>query len=193
VGIPLCVGLGGGARLLVGGARSARMCVGPTAYDCTQSSRVWQNAGCTWTKGSRLSADLRAKRKFISQDNCTIDGAARAAARSPDFARRAVLFPRAPQRLFTEDGLFVTDAGPVYGREAIQKWYEDLFQQLKLKSMLAHPIKVAPHTIGTSGNEVWENGEWSETIQLESGDLIEIKGYWSTIDRRRAMIGRSEC
>ena len=30
----------------------------------------------------------------------------------------------------------------------------------------------------------WENGEWSETIQLESGDPIEMKGYWSTIDRR---------
>jgi uncharacterized protein (TIGR02246 family) len=46
--------------------------------------------------------------------------------------------------LFTEDGLFVTDTGPVYGREAIQKWYEDMFQQLQSKSMLAYPIKVAP-------------------------------------------------
>jgi ketosteroid isomerase-like protein len=86
--------------------------------------------------------------------------------------------------LFTEDGLFVTDTGPVYGREAIQKWYEDLFQQLKIKKHVGIPDQGCPHTIGTTGNEVWENGEWSETIQLESGDLIEMKGYWSTIDRR---------
>ena len=38
--------------------------------------------------------------------------------------------------------------------------------------------------VGTTGNEIWENGEWSKTIQWESGDLIEMKGYWSTIDRR---------
>jgi ketosteroid isomerase-like protein len=86
--------------------------------------------------------------------------------------------------LFTEDGLFVTDTGPVYGREAIQKWYEDLFQQLKIKKHVGIPDQGCPHTIGTTGSEVWENGEWSETIQLESGDLIEMKGYWSTIDRR---------
>ena len=78
--------------------------------------------------------------------------------------------------LFTEDGLFVTDTGPVYGREAIQKWYEDLFQQLKIKKHVGIPDQGCPHTIGTTGNEVWENGEWSETIQLESGDLIEMKG-----------------
>jgi ketosteroid isomerase-like protein len=88
--------------------------------------------------------------------------------------------------LFTEDGLFVTDRGPVYGREAIQKWYEDLFQQLKIKKHVGIPDQGCPHTIGTTGNEVWENGEWSETIQLESGDLIEMKGYWSTIDRRES-------
>jgi ketosteroid isomerase-like protein len=86
--------------------------------------------------------------------------------------------------LFTEDGLFVTDTGPVYGREAIQKWYEDMFQQLQIKKHVGIPDQDCPHTIGTAGNEVWENGEWSETIQFGSGDPIEIKGYWSSIDRR---------
>jgi hypothetical protein len=67
------------------------------------------------------------------------------------------------------------------------------FPAVEIKKHVGIPDQGCPHTIGTSGNEVWENGEWSETIQLESGDLIEMKGYWSTIDRRRAMIGRSEC
>ena len=86
--------------------------------------------------------------------------------------------------LFREDGVFVTDTGPVYGRQAIQKRYEDVFQQLQIKKHVGIPDQGCPHTIGTAGNEVWENGEWSETIQFESGDPIEIKGYWSSIDRR---------
>jgi hypothetical protein len=38
--------------------------------------------------------------------------------------------------------------------------------------------------IGTAGKEVWETGEWSETGQGETGDPIQIKGYWSAIDTR---------
>jgi hypothetical protein len=68
--------------------------------------------------------------------------------------------------LFTEDGVFVTDTGPVYGRQAIQKRYEDVFQQLQIKKHVGIPDQGCPHTIGTAGNEVWENGEWSETIQF---------------------------
>ena len=86
--------------------------------------------------------------------------------------------------LFTEDGVFVTDTGPVYGPQAIQKRYEDVFQQLQIKKHVGIPDQGCPHTLGTAGNEVWENGEWSETIQFESGDPIEIKGFWSSIDRR---------
>jgi ketosteroid isomerase-like protein len=32
--------------------------------------------------------------------------------------------------LFTEDGIFVTPQGPIYGREAIEKYYAELFQRL---------------------------------------------------------------
>jgi ketosteroid isomerase-like protein len=86
--------------------------------------------------------------------------------------------------LFTKDGVFVTDTGPVHGREAIEKHYKDLFQQLQITKHVGIPDQGCPHTIGTAGNEVWENGEWSETLQFESGDSIEVKGYWSSIDRR---------
>jgi len=30
--------------------------------------------------------------------------------------------------LYTEDAIFVTNTGPVYGRKAIGKWYEDGFK-----------------------------------------------------------------
>jgi ketosteroid isomerase-like protein len=31
--------------------------------------------------------------------------------------------------LYTEDALFESDRGPVYGRKAIEKWYADVFQE----------------------------------------------------------------
>ena len=49
--------------------------------------------------------------------------------------------------LFTEDGLFVTDTGPVYGREAIQKWYENMFQRLQIKKRVGIPDQGCPHTL----------------------------------------------
>ena len=39
----------------------------------------------------------------------------------------------------------------------------------------------SPHVIGTAGNEIWLNGEWSATLQAETGEPIPIKGYWSEI------------
>jgi hypothetical protein len=40
------------------------------------------------------------------------------------------------------------------------------------------------HLIGTAGNEIWTNEEWSETGQGKTGEAIPIKGYWSAIDTR---------
>jgi hypothetical protein len=38
--------------------------------------------------------------------------------------------------LFTEDAVLVNDSGPVYGREAIKKYYTDLFQNVLITWML---------------------------------------------------------
>jgi hypothetical protein len=37
----------------------------------------------------------------------------------------------------------------------------------------------------TTGDEAWRIGEWSQTIPVESGDPIKMKGFWSTIDIRQ--------
>ena len=86
--------------------------------------------------------------------------------------------------VFTEDGVCVTPQGPIYGREAIKEHFTEVFKQFELSNDIPKADPNSPHTIGTAGNEVWENGEWSETVQFESGDPVEIRGYWSAIDRR---------
>ena len=85
---------------------------------------------------------------------------------------------------FTEDGVFVTDRGPVYGRQAIEKWYADAFKERHTKNFVPKPDQYSPHVIGTAGNEVWQNGEWSETIQPEGSEAIRVNGYWSAVTVR---------
>jgi uncharacterized protein (TIGR02246 family) len=79
--------------------------------------------------------------------------------------------------LFTRDAVFVTTEGPIIGRQAIEKWYADVFQWWHPKN---HILKVdgnAFHLIGTAGNELWATGEWSETGQSKNGEPLPIKGY----------------
>ena len=86
--------------------------------------------------------------------------------------------------LYTEDAVFVTPEGPLYGREAIQKFWTDLFKQFHVSNHLSKDDPYSPHIIGTAGNEVWRNAEWSETLQGQSGGPIQLKGYWSAIEVR---------
>jgi uncharacterized protein (TIGR02246 family) len=86
--------------------------------------------------------------------------------------------------LFTEDAVFVTDTGPVYGRQAIGRWHVDNFQEWHHSNHLIKNDQNSPHIIGTAGNEVWLVGEWSETLRGKSGDPIQLKGHWSAIDVR---------
>jgi uncharacterized protein (TIGR02246 family) len=86
--------------------------------------------------------------------------------------------------LFTDDAVFVTDGGPIYGRQAIEKWHVDLFQQGQHSNHQGKADQYSPHVIGTDGDEVWLNGEWSETVRGKDGNSIHIKGFWSAIDTR---------
>ena len=65
-------------------------------------------------------------------------------------------------KLFTDDAIFVTDAGPVYGRQAIEKWYADMFQQFHPNDFKGKPDQNSPYAVGETGNEAWRIGEWSQ-------------------------------
>jgi ketosteroid isomerase-like protein len=82
---------------------------------------------------------------------------------------------------YTRDAVFVTPDGPIIGREAIQKWYTDLYQFWQPKNLGGKADGNALHVIGTAGNEFWATGEWSETGQGKNGEPIPIKGYWASI------------
>jgi len=82
---------------------------------------------------------------------------------------------------FTEDAVYVTDRGPVSGREAIEKWYADLFQKVHFSDHIITIDQDSPHIIGTDGKEMWATGGWSTTIKGENFGPTQIKGYWSVI------------
>jgi ketosteroid isomerase-like protein len=82
-------------------------------------------------------------------------------------------------RLYTKDGVEVTDRGPIYGREAIEKHFADVFQKVHYSKHLDARGQSSPHIIGgTTGNEAWSNGQWSLTLQVKGGDPVERTGYW---------------
>jgi len=83
--------------------------------------------------------------------------------------------------LCTEDAVFVTDTGPIYGREAIQKHWADAFQKMHFSNHFDTNDQYSPHIIGTTGNEVWGNGEWGNTLQGKDWGPIQVTGYWSDI------------
>jgi ketosteroid isomerase-like protein len=83
--------------------------------------------------------------------------------------------------LFTEDGVLVSDRGPIRGRKAIETWYSGVFQAWHPRNHVGIPDGNDPHVSCFSGDEAWETGEWSETEQAGTGRPIQSRGYWSTV------------
>ena len=83
--------------------------------------------------------------------------------------------------LFTKDAVLVNNTGPVYGAEAIEKYYAAAFKVGHFSNYSNKWDEYCPHMIGTDGKEVWSNGEWSLTWQGKTGDPIPLKGYWGSI------------
>ena len=79
---------------------------------------------------------------------------------------------------FTQDGVYVTDRGPINGREAIEKWYADLFQNVQFSNHVITVDPDCPHAIGTAGNQMWATGGWSTDIKGKDFGPTQIKGYW---------------
>jgi ketosteroid isomerase-like protein len=77
----------------------------------------------------------------------------------------------------------VTPDGPIYGRQAIEKHYADLFKHVHFSNHIGKVDQYSPRIIG---NERWDTGEWSVTIQVQGqkGDPIQLKGYFGYIDIR---------
>jgi uncharacterized protein (TIGR02246 family) len=82
---------------------------------------------------------------------------------------------------FTQDGVYVTDRGPINGREAIEKWYANLFQNVQFSNHVITVDPDSPHAIGTAGNQMWATGGWSTDIKGKDFAPTQIKGYWSVI------------
>jgi ketosteroid isomerase-like protein len=88
--------------------------------------------------------------------------------------------------LYTEDAVLVNDTGPVYGRQAIEKYYADMFQALHYFSHETRYAPTSPHLIGFDGNAVWENGEWSSAIAPRGEDCgpHQLRGYFASVKVR---------
>jgi ketosteroid isomerase-like protein len=84
---------------------------------------------------------------------------------------------------YAEDAVIVTDTGPIYGRDAIEKHFADLFKQVHFSNHIAKADQYSPHMIGTT-DKAWSNGEWSTTVQGQNFGPVEIKGYWSDVNVR---------
>ena len=85
---------------------------------------------------------------------------------------------------FAEDGVLVNDTGPVYGKEAIEKYYIGVFQDVIFSNYIITVDQNSPRIIGKAGDEAWSIGEWSSTVRGQDFGPVEQKGYWSVIDTR---------
>jgi uncharacterized protein (TIGR02246 family) len=79
--------------------------------------------------------------------------------------------------LYSEDAMLITPDGPVFGRAAIQKLYEEDW-----KSVSEEPAKLDRVTM--LGDTVRSRtGSWSGVFHSPSGP-VHVKGYWTTTDVR---------
>jgi len=73
--------------------------------------------------------------------------------------------------LFTEDAVLVINTGPIYGREAIEKFYADLFQKWRVSNLISHWDQYCPH--------FYRNG-WRSTLE-QWGSLSDVsRPEWRT-------------
>ena len=87
--------------------------------------------------------------------------------------------PAAFDALYTEDAIFLTNTGPVYGRKAIEKWYEDGFKGSQPKNNTA---TIDPHSVRMLGpDNLTYNVEWSETDEPPNGKPFQVKGYCTVV------------
>ena len=87
--------------------------------------------------------------------------------------------------VYTDDAIDVTgDGRPFYGRQAIEKQYEECFKggwQPK-----NHTSTIDPHSVRMLGPDtLTRGGEWSQTGKGKNGEDVPIKGHFTEIDTRQ--------
>jgi uncharacterized protein (TIGR02246 family) len=95
--------------------------------------------------------------------------------------------------VFTEDAVFVTPQGPVYGREAIEKFFADAFKQVHFSNHLAKADSNSIRFIDTAGNEVWRNGELVRLFKARTSGLYKKRAIGQRLRFVRAMLGSIGC
>ena len=85
--------------------------------------------------------------------------------------------------LFTEDAIFVTDTGPLYGLQAIEKQWAEWFKGAHHSNHMSKPDPNSVRIVGTA-DKIGYNGDWSETDEPPNGKPFQLKGYWLAIDTR---------
>ena len=79
--------------------------------------------------------------------------------------------------LYSEDATYITPDGPLFGRAAIQKLYEE-----DLKSVTPEPAKL-DRVIMLGDTVRSRTGSWSGIFHSPDGP-VHVKGYWTTTDVR---------
>ena len=82
--------------------------------------------------------------------------------------------------LFVEDAIFVTEKGPLYGRQAIEKQYAEWFKGAHFSNRIT---KIDPNSfrvVGTA-DKIAFNGEWSQTLEPPNGKPFQLKGHFLSI------------
>jgi uncharacterized protein (TIGR02246 family) len=79
--------------------------------------------------------------------------------------------------LYSEDVIYVTPDGPIYGRAAVQEQYAADFKSFTLEPSKLDRVAMIGDTVRV------RNGSWSGVFQGPDGP-VHLKGYWSTTDVR---------
>jgi hypothetical protein len=84
--------------------------------------------------------------------------------------------------LFTKDATYVTDTGIIVGRDAIQKYYENLFKTVRYSNHKGVPDATSPHMISPSS--FWCSGTFTNSWKTVDGRYSgNVSGFWSNICR----------
>ena len=80
--------------------------------------------------------------------------------------------------IYTEDATLVTADGPVVGRAAIQKYFENGFKSFTYEKATLNQAEFL-----ANGQVMIRNGSVTGTLKQKSG-TVPVKGYWATTDVR---------